>query len=123
MPSNDIGIDTPTRTVRETLDLAPNAGLDSSHMVEVMARCTVEIRNPDEFIWGMQSGECRAAAYPTIRFDQAVFDRRHGDRSFPLAEHYSLRFSPNLGEMANECESSTNEPCPGESPSRAQAPR
>ncbi len=70
----------------------------------------------------MQSGERKTTAYPNIRFDQAVFDLRHGDKSFPLAEYYRPRFSPNLGGMAHECDPETNAPCADESGSEAPTP-
>ncbi len=44
---------------------------------------------------GITSSEFVATVDPTFRFDQAAFDATYGSNSFPLADYYSLDFSPN----------------------------
>lgn len=45
---------------------------------------------------GLTTSEFQAEVDPTFGFDQAAFDAMYGRRSFPLAEYYSLDFSPNV---------------------------
>ena len=59
------------------------AGLDAS----------CEVGNASE---NLISNECQAVADPGLTFDQAAFNAEMGSNTFPLAEYYSIEYSPNL---------------------------
>lgn len=42
------------------------------------------------------TGRCNAGLDPYVFLDQAAFDRKMGDRTFPLADYYELEFSPGI---------------------------
>jgi hypothetical protein len=43
--------------------------------------------------------ECGAFADPVFSFDQQAFDAAMGSQTFPLADYYSLQFSPNVPDL------------------------
>jgi len=69
-----------------TVDLQPN----TAYAVQIGAEGSAFAE------FGLSSSRFVAGVDPTFGFDQTAFDAMYGSKSFPLAEYYSLDFSPNV---------------------------